>query len=66
MEDNLCEYSKDVSNYFSKALWCNIINDYCGRCRYCKTKEKIVMTSGYITNGCNIKNKFENNQKGGI
>ena len=66
MEEKICEYAKDVSNYFNKALWCNIINNYCGKCRWCKTKNKLVMTSEYIKNGCNIKHKYENNQKGGI
>lgn len=66
MEEDLCKYSEDKTSGLTAALWCTIINDYCGRCRYCKTKQKIVMTSEYIKNGCNVKNKYENNQKGGI
>lgn len=62
----MCKYSKDISDVLVKALWCELCNDYCGRCRYCKQKNKMVMTSGYIKDGCNIKNEFENNQKGGV
>lgn len=66
MEEDLCEYSKDISSYFSKALWCKINNNYCSKCRWCKTKNKIVMTGEYIKDGCNTKFNYENNQEGGI
>lgn len=66
MEEKICKYAKDISDYFNKGLWCNILNDYCGRCRWCKTKNKVVMTNEYVVNGCNIEHKYENNQKGGM
>ena len=66
MEDELCKYAIDVSNYFNKALKCKISDDYCAKCRYCKVKKKMVMNSDYISNKCKVENEFENSQKGGI
>ena len=64
-EENICEYSVLIINGKTQGLKCKIDNEYCGRCRWCVQKGKIVMTNGYLTYGCNIKNNFENNQKGG-
>lgn len=57
---DLCEYSKKTAD---AELKCKITKDYCGRCRYCYTRGRIVMTSGYENYGCSIKNNYQEEKK---
>ena len=59
----LCKYSKDKSTKMHHVLWCIIINDVCGRYRFCTNDSCIKMINEYCSNGCIIEKMQDNKNK---